>query len=189
MKPRRTRRVRCSAWLGDSSIGKSGDDPWRGSVTFREIDNTRSELGKVDDYPGAMAVLVDALKAKGVRPEEIRFEDADVVRNEHYIVVLRGDACKLLDRLNESQPSPLARKKTGLQLLADTLGRLGRAVVCNGIAAVQVHARAPRFVQIVLGCRPVAAILNRAYRVFVSHACVKSPNDPSSATRRQGGAK
>ena len=60
--------------FGRRVIGESSDDAWPGSITFREINNSRVKLTEMDDDPAAMASLINALKAKGVRSEEIRFK-------------------------------------------------------------------------------------------------------------------
>jgi hypothetical protein len=60
------------------------------------------QLAEVDDYPSAMAVLVESLKRKGVRLDEHRFQDGDITHLNKYVTIIRGDAAELLHRAYES---------------------------------------------------------------------------------------
>jgi hypothetical protein len=73
-----------------------------GVATFWQIDNRGSELAEMDDYPGAMAVFIDALKREGVRFNEADFKDGDVTHLNKYITIFRGEAAEFLHRACES---------------------------------------------------------------------------------------
>jgi len=59
----------------------------------------------MQDHPGAMPVLVNALKKKGVRLNETSFEHGDVTYLNKNIVVLRGAAYEIVHSEFESSPS------------------------------------------------------------------------------------
>jgi hypothetical protein len=98
-KLKRNGRVRWSAWLG-VRLREASNNPIRSS--FRDVHDAYKQLRKVTDYPGAMSVLRDALKDQGVRFSESHLADKNIVRNDHYVVILRGSACDIIDRYFES---------------------------------------------------------------------------------------
>jgi len=82
-------------------------------TVFWEIDNTRTKLAEMDDYPGVIPVVVEALKRKGVRVDESCFKHPDISNPNKYIMVLRGEAGRILDPLFEREPCSLAREQVG----------------------------------------------------------------------------
>ncbi len=152
-----------SGLLGCRATGEACNDP--SGTTFRIIDNTRTKLGEMDDYPGAMATLINALKAKGVRSEEIRFKHDDIVHLDHYVVILRGDALKLVDRLNETEPSGLPRQQSRQRHLR----------------IVKLLSSMRRFAHILLQC--CGYLCHSIWKIGYKR---NVPNDPSSATRPTG---
>ena len=145
-------RVRCSAWLGRRFIAKTCDDPTR--PPFRVIDNTRVQLAEVDDYPGTMAVLIDALKKKGVRLDEARLQNSDVAHLNKYVTIIRGDTAEFLDRAFQCVPSGLTRKQRWQGYLRRVCLRLTHHLGIKNMSVLfkSIHKRS-------------------------------RPNDPSSATR------
>ena len=59
----------------------------------------------MDDYPGAMAVLIESLKGKGVRFDESDFKDGDIIHENQYVTIIRGEAGEFLHRIYESLES------------------------------------------------------------------------------------
>src|SRR2546428_3486215 len=75
--------------LPDAKLGNPS-----GITTFWQIDNRGCELAEMDDYPGAMAVFVNALEREGVRFNEADFKDGDVTHLNKYITIIRGEAAE-----------------------------------------------------------------------------------------------
>lgn len=116
MKPERDGGIRWSEWLG--GIGrKSGNDSRRGSDLLRSINDTHADLGVVDDYPGVMAVLVDALKKEGVRFNERDFLDGEITCHNQNVMVLRGAAYEVVHRAFESRERRITRRKSSIALI------------------------------------------------------------------------
>ena len=59
--------------------------------------NAGHDLGVVGNDPSPMEVVIEALKKKGVRFDESNFQDGDIERLNNDVVILRGDAAKILD--------------------------------------------------------------------------------------------
>lgn len=51
------------------------------------------------DYPAAMALLIKALKDQHVRLNKSGFGDENTVCDDHYIMILRGGAREVRDRI------------------------------------------------------------------------------------------
>ena len=86
-----------------SDTGKSSDNSL--VPPFREINNTGLDLGEMEDYPGVMAVLVEALEKKGVRFNEASFGHGDITHENKHVVIFRGAAAEFLHRAFEGIPS------------------------------------------------------------------------------------
>lgn len=71
------------------------------------VNDSDSELGEMECHPGAMAILIDALKKKGVRFDEVSVVHGDISHHDHYVVTIRGGAAKVLHRAFESVPRRL----------------------------------------------------------------------------------
>jgi hypothetical protein len=54
------------------------------------------------NYPGLIAVLVEALKREGVRFDESSFPDENITRQNPYIAITRGKAAEFIHRTFES---------------------------------------------------------------------------------------
>ncbi len=62
----------------------------------------------MQDYPGPLAAIVNALKDKGVRLDITRFNDADITHLKQNVVILRGNAYKALHRALKRVPSRIS---------------------------------------------------------------------------------
>jgi hypothetical protein len=98
------RLSRCSALLGRRRMGTKSCDDGFGSA-LRTVDNSENKLGKVKSYPGVIAILIDALKKKGMRFKEVSFKNGDITNDDKNVVVFRGDAAKVLHRAFHGCPS------------------------------------------------------------------------------------
>jgi hypothetical protein len=81
----------CSAWLdlwGGKALYYTSNNSIR--LALRPVEDSGFNLTEVADYPGAMPVLVEALKEKGVRFEELSFDDDEIIYLNQNVVVLRG---------------------------------------------------------------------------------------------------
>ena len=85
-------------------------------ISLGEINNTGNHLRKMSYYAGLMAVLKDALKKKGVRFDELSFEDGEIEYLNKDVMVLRGNACEIVHRSFERLPEGVARSMPKLQL-------------------------------------------------------------------------
>ena len=72
--------------------------------TLGTVNDSHSELGEMKCHPGVMAILIDALKKKGVRFDEVSVVNGNISHHNHYVVTIRGDAAKPLHRVPESVP-------------------------------------------------------------------------------------
>ena len=110
------------------------------------VNNMHYNLSEVADYAGAMPVLIDALKKKGVRFDELGFDDGEITYLNQNVVVLRGDAYEVVHRAFHGDEGGLARKQVwqnnlSLRRIAHTALRLSlRLVNClhAGIDSVNV---------------------------------------------------
>lgn len=59
----------------------------------------------MDNYAGIIPFLIDAAKKKGVRFEIDDFADEEVERKNDDLVIFRGRAAKVIDRIFEGLPS------------------------------------------------------------------------------------
>lgn len=100
---------------------KSSDDSRLIGHPAREVNHPGLDLRKVYDYPSAMAVLVDALKNKGVRFDELSFKNGDITYLKENIVILRGAAYKLIDRSLKGSPCCFPGEKPALDLGVDSV--------------------------------------------------------------------
>ena len=85
-----------------SGGGKTRDDSTR--PLLGSVDDAGNNLGVVRNYPGAMVVLVDAMKKKGVRFDELDFEYGDITYENNNVVVLRGAAYEIIYRAFKCEP-------------------------------------------------------------------------------------
>ena len=81
-------------------------------LALRPIKDSGFNLSKVADYPGAMPVLVEADKQKGVRFDELSFGDDEIVYLNQNVVILRGAALELVHRAFHSDEGSLSREET-----------------------------------------------------------------------------
>ena len=77
---------------------------------FRTIDNTGMKLAEVDDYRGAMAVLVESLERQGVRFDEASIKDGEITHLNNYVTIIRGDAAELLYGVYKSVEGSTSRE-------------------------------------------------------------------------------
>ena len=106
----------------------SGDLLGRRSIGIESINNSTGErdilaLGAVNDpcvelaemlnYPGPIAVLVEALKREGVRFDESSFPDENITRQNPYVAIIRGEAAEFLHRACESIKSRATTQQAG----------------------------------------------------------------------------
>jgi hypothetical protein len=73
--------------------------------------NSGFNLTEVADYPGAMPTLIEALEKEGVRFDESSFPDDNIVYLNKNVVILRGAALEVIDRVIERNKQRLARKR------------------------------------------------------------------------------
>ncbi len=73
------------------------------------------------DYPGPLAVLVDALKKKSVRFDELSFKHGEFTCLENNVMVLRGDAYEFVHRTFERRPCSIARTQPALAFISRKL--------------------------------------------------------------------
>jgi hypothetical protein len=92
---------------------KSCNDP--AGALLGAIDNLNTELAEMLNYPGPMAVLIESLKRKGVRLDELDFRDGDITHKNQYVAVIGGDAAECLHRIYDG----LERGLTGEQVMQD----------------------------------------------------------------------
>ena len=71
------------------------------------------KLTKMQDFPGAMAVLVESLERKGMRFDESSFKDGDTTHSNKHVTIIRGDAAEFLHRAYQSIESGLPGEKAG----------------------------------------------------------------------------
>ena len=130
--------IACSDLLGRRRMGtKSCDD--RLQLPLRTVNNPESKLGEMKSYPGVISVVIDALKKKGMRFEEVSLKNGDITYNNKNIVVFRGDAAKVLHRAFHGVPCGMTTHHAGenLSLCANGSG-FGRLDVSN-LAADVIH--------------------------------------------------
>ena len=69
-----------------SAISKAGyDSAW---ATFRQINNTGIELGKMNNKHCLMALLVNALKKKSMRPYKFSLVYNHITHENNHVVIL-----------------------------------------------------------------------------------------------------
>jgi len=76
-------------------------------------------------YKGIMALVVETAKKKGVRFDVSDFPDGEIKCLNQHVVIFRGSAGKLIDRLFQSDVGRLARKKRR-KLLSDSRRSVAR---------------------------------------------------------------
>ena len=69
------------------------------------IDDASVELAEMLNYPGPIAVLVEALKREGVGINESSLKHEDVTHQNPYVAIIRGESAELLHRICESLKS------------------------------------------------------------------------------------
>lgn len=80
-----------------------------GPVTFsRNMHGAGDDLRCVGDDMGVMAVLVEALKKKGARADELYVLYRDSKGVQHGVVAFRGEGSELIERLLERKKNTLA---------------------------------------------------------------------------------
>jgi hypothetical protein len=96
---------------------ESSDDRLRPALGA--MNHPDSELGEMKNYPGVIAVLIDALKKKGMRFDEKSFFNGDITHHNNYIVTIRGAAAEVLHRAFHGIPSgvPAHHGSDGVGLL------------------------------------------------------------------------
>jgi hypothetical protein len=104
-------------------MGTKSCDDWFG-LPLGSVNNTESKLGKMKPYPGVIAVVIDALKKKGMRFEEVSLKNGDITYDNKNIVVFRGDTAKVLNRAFHGSPRSVPTHQTlhDMSLLIDGLG-------------------------------------------------------------------
>lgn len=91
------------------SLNDSADNPL--GAALGPVNNMHYNLTEVADYPGAMPVLIDALKKKGVWFDELSFDDGEITYLNQNVVVLRGTAYEVVHRAFHGGEHGLARKQ------------------------------------------------------------------------------
>jgi hypothetical protein len=81
------------------------------SIPLGPVNNMHYNLCEVADYPGAMPVLIDALKKKGVRFDELSFSDGEITYLNQNVVVLRGAAYEVVHRAFHREEHGVTGKK------------------------------------------------------------------------------
>ena len=146
--------VRCSAWLGrrilmlTHSLRGGRRKPGDGSTRplLGSVDDAGNNLGVVRNYPGAMSVLIDAMKKKGVRFDELSFEHGDITYQNQNVVVLRGAAYEVVHRAFKGEPRRIPRKERWQGYLRGVRLCLARHLGCFKLSGEfkVVHKRASR---------------------------------------------
>jgi hypothetical protein len=113
--------VACSDLLGRRLMGRKSCDDSAGAK-LRAINNMNAELAEMLNYPGPMAVLIESLKRKGVRLDELNFRDGDITHKNQYVTVIGGDAAECLHRIYDG----LERGLTAEQVMQDARLYLSR---------------------------------------------------------------
>ena len=91
--------------LGRRRIGiKTMNDPAgeRHSVALGAINDPCAELTEMLNYPGPVAVLVEALKREGVRFDESCFPNENITYQNPNVAIIRGEAAEFLHRACKS---------------------------------------------------------------------------------------
>jgi len=91
------------------SLHNSADNP-RGT-TLGPVNNMHYNLSEVANYRGSMPVLIDALKKKGVRFDELSFGDGEITYLNQNVVVLRGAAYEVIHRAFHGEECGITGKK------------------------------------------------------------------------------
>lgn len=91
------------------SLNDSADHSLRAPLGL--VNNLHYNLREVTNYPGVMPVLVNALKNKGVRFDELSFEDGEITYLNQNVVVLRGAAYEVVHRAFHGGEHRLTRKQ------------------------------------------------------------------------------
>jgi len=89
--------------LGRRRMGAKSCDNGFGSA-FGAMNNSENKLGKMKPYPGVIAIVIDALKKKGMRFQKVSLKNGDISHNDKNVVVFRGDAAKVLHRAFHGEP-------------------------------------------------------------------------------------
>jgi len=120
---------------------KTCDDGF--SLELWSVNDTEHELREVETYPGALACIVDALKKKGVRFDEVGLVNGDVGNLNHNIVVFRGDSVKLLKRALHGEPCRMSAHQTSQNgsLFVNGLRRLARGIHAKILKVAQIAHR------------------------------------------------
>ena len=113
--------VGCGALLDRRRMGRESCDDSAGA-NLRAINNMNAELAEMLNYPGPMAVLIESLKRKGVRLDELNFRDGDITHKNQYVAVIGGDAAECLHRIYDG----LERGLTAEQVMQDARLYLSR---------------------------------------------------------------
>ena len=124
-KPASRAAVECSALLDRRRMGTKSRDYGFGSA-LGTVDNSEKKLGKMKPYPGVVAILVDALKKKGMRFKEVSFKNGDITNNDKNVVIFRGDAAKVLHRAFHGCPCSVAAHHASHDLRLPLSGDNGR---------------------------------------------------------------
>ena len=75
------------------------------------VNDRKDKLREMQPYPGVLSDIIDALKKKGMRFDEVSLDNGDIRYLDNNIVVFRGDAAKLLHCAFHRLPSGVSRKK------------------------------------------------------------------------------
>lgn len=103
-----------STWLGSRFTGtKPLNDSTNDSngTLLWAVDDSNYNLSEVANYPGTMPVLIDALKKKGVRFDELGFGDGEITYLNQNVVILRGAAYEIVHRAFHGNKHSTARQK------------------------------------------------------------------------------
>ena len=75
------------------------------------MDDSKDKLREMETYPCVLSDIINALKKKGVRFDEVCFDNGDIRYLDNNIVVFRGNAAKLLNRTLHGVPSGIPGEK------------------------------------------------------------------------------
>ena len=114
------------------SINNSTGERLHVGLELRSVDDGRAQLAEMLNYPGPIAVLVEALKREGVRFDESSFPHENITHPNPYVAVIRGEAAEFLHRACESIKSRTTTHQASEDLCLGANGSgFGRLDVSN----------------------------------------------------------
>jgi hypothetical protein len=84
------------------SINNSAGEGLRIGFELRAVNDPCVELAEMLNYPGPIAVLVEALKREGVGFDESCFPNENITHQNPYVAIIRGEAAEFLHRACKS---------------------------------------------------------------------------------------